>query len=131
MQATKPSGPPARGIPVDTLARLLDQALQRLERDQSRPPLFYGTQACALAGQAMKLAAQDFDHALGKPFVDAALAFSDRGLRETLAGGEGRPPGADADVQALNDLLGRAQCWHARAMVKALVANASIELPFL
>jgi hypothetical protein len=110
--------------PSATVSRLLGQALSRLDRDESRPPLFFATQSCALVGQGIKLAALDFDHPLLRPIVESALAFADRGLRD-------RPARSGTDVLDAQDTLGRAQCWHARAMGEALLANAAIELSAL
>lgn len=114
----------APGAPSATVSRLLGQALSRLDRDESRSPLFFGTQSCALMGQGIKLAALDFDHPLLRPIVESALAFADRGLRE-------RPALSGTDILDTQDTLGRAQCWHTRAVGEALLANAAIELSVL
>jgi len=114
----------ATGAQSATVSRLLGQALSRLDRDESRPPQFFGTQACALLGQGIRLAALDFDHALLRPIVESALAFANSGLRD-------RPALSGTDILDAQDALGRAQCWHARAVGEALLANAAIELPVL
>jgi hypothetical protein len=108
----------ARDIPGGACARLIEQALVLLDRDPSRPPLFFGSQSSALVGQAVKLAVLDFDHPLIRPLIDSAMAFAERGLREL--------PAQDAEVQDPLAALGRAQCWHARAMGEALLNDSPI-----
>jgi hypothetical protein len=126
--STQPGVRPGANAPV---ARLLGQALGWLDKDPSRPPSFFGTQSCALVGQGIKLAALDFDHNLFRPVVESALSFAERGLREEAARGAGGEAQGDPVMRNLRNAIGRAQCWHAHAVGKALLANSAIELPYL